>query len=57
MSHDGLGEAEELEETVLMLSSLLLGFERALILIGLEPWATAVCSCRMEGFEAMLNGH
>jgi len=59
MSKEDLRDPEELEldeESVLILSSLLLAFGFGLILEGLEPLAACVCSCKNEGGDAMV-GH
>jgi hypothetical protein len=53
MSKDDFGETDRLDETVLMLSSLLLALEMGLTLVGLAPVAACVCSCKTEGVDAM----
>ena len=58
MSSEDLRDPEALEldeESVLMLSSLLLAFGYGLILVGLEPLAACVCSCKNEGVDAMVE--
>jgi len=47
-----LGEFDRLDDTVLMLSSLLL----ELIWVGLVPVAACDCSCRIEGLDIEEDG-
>lgn len=57
MSRDESGVAEPLEETVLMLSSLLLCLDVGLVGTGLAPVALAACACswRSEGEEVIVR--